>query len=70
MELTLLGTGTPDGLPRPGCPCAACAVSFGTRSRAATAVLVDGALLLDLTPGRCWRAPGPGIRWPVCGRCC
>ncbi|MFD3699784.1 bifunctional adenosylcobinamide kinase/adenosylcobinamide-phosphate guanylyltransferase [Streptomyces sp. NPDC058646] len=51
MELTLLGTGTPEGLPRPGCPCAACAVSVGTLSRAATAVLVDGALLLDLTPG-------------------
>lgn len=51
MELTLLGTGTPEGLPRPGCPCAACAVSVGSRSRAATAVLVDGALLLDLTPG-------------------
>ncbi|MFD3778486.1 bifunctional adenosylcobinamide kinase/adenosylcobinamide-phosphate guanylyltransferase [Streptomyces sp. NPDC058612] len=51
MELTLLGTGTPEGLPRPGCPCAACALSVGPRSRAATAVLVDGALLLDLTPG-------------------
>ncbi|MFI8339904.1 bifunctional adenosylcobinamide kinase/adenosylcobinamide-phosphate guanylyltransferase [Streptomyces sp. NPDC085639] len=51
MELTLLGTGTPEGLPRPGCPCAACAVSVGLRSRAATALLVDGALLLDLTPG-------------------
>ncbi|MET9322681.1 bifunctional adenosylcobinamide kinase/adenosylcobinamide-phosphate guanylyltransferase [Streptomyces sp. NPDC003038] len=51
MELTLLGTGTPEGLPRPGCPCAACAVCVGPRSRAATAVLVDGALLLDLTPG-------------------
>ncbi|MBT2478400.1 bifunctional adenosylcobinamide kinase/adenosylcobinamide-phosphate guanylyltransferase [Streptomyces sp. ISL-94] len=51
MELTLLGTGTPEGLPRPGCPCAACALSVGARSRAATAVLVDGALLLDLTPG-------------------
>ncbi|WP_405441024.1 bifunctional adenosylcobinamide kinase/adenosylcobinamide-phosphate guanylyltransferase [Streptomyces avidinii] len=51
MELTLLGTGTPEGLPRPDCPCAACAVSVGSRSRAATALLVDGALLLDLTPG-------------------
>ncbi|WP_438314866.1 bifunctional adenosylcobinamide kinase/adenosylcobinamide-phosphate guanylyltransferase [Streptomyces sp. HUAS TT3] len=51
MELTLLGTGTPAGLPRPGCPCAACAVSVGPRARAATSVLVDGALLLDLTPG-------------------
>ncbi|MFD7626212.1 bifunctional adenosylcobinamide kinase/adenosylcobinamide-phosphate guanylyltransferase [Streptomyces sp. NPDC059851] len=51
MELTLLGTGTPEGLPRPGCPCAACAVSVGTRARAATSLLVDGAVLLDLTPG-------------------
>lgn len=70
MELTLLGTGTPEGLPRPDCPCAACAVSVGSRSRAATALLVDGALLLDLTPGRYWPGPGPGIRWPVCGRSC
>ncbi|MFJ7586028.1 bifunctional adenosylcobinamide kinase/adenosylcobinamide-phosphate guanylyltransferase [Streptomyces sp. NPDC097617] len=51
MELTLLGTGTPEGLPRPGCPCATCAASVGSRARAATALLVDGALLLDLTPG-------------------
>ncbi|MFE2146632.1 bifunctional adenosylcobinamide kinase/adenosylcobinamide-phosphate guanylyltransferase [Streptomyces sp. NPDC059456] len=51
MELTLLGTGAPEGLPRPGCPCAACAVSVGPRARAATSLLVDGALLLDLTPG-------------------
>jgi adenosylcobinamide kinase/adenosylcobinamide-phosphate guanylyltransferase len=51
VELTLLGTGAPEGLPRPGCPCAACAVSVGGRSRAATAALVDGAVLLDLTPG-------------------
>ncbi|MCX4693717.1 bifunctional adenosylcobinamide kinase/adenosylcobinamide-phosphate guanylyltransferase [Streptomyces sp. NBC_01408] len=51
MELTLLGTGTPAGLPRPGCPCAVCAVSVAARSRGATSVLVDGALLLDLTPG-------------------
>ncbi|WP_030156147.1 bifunctional adenosylcobinamide kinase/adenosylcobinamide-phosphate guanylyltransferase [Streptomyces sp. NRRL S-244] len=51
MELTLLGTGTPEGLPRPGCPCAACAVSVGPRARTATSLLIDGALLLDLTPG-------------------
>ncbi|WP_329194689.1 MULTISPECIES: bifunctional adenosylcobinamide kinase/adenosylcobinamide-phosphate guanylyltransferase [unclassified Streptomyces] len=51
MELTLLGTGTPEGLPRPGCPCATCALAVGPGARAATAVLVDGALLLDLTPG-------------------
>ncbi|KOU18899.1 adenosylcobinamide kinase [Streptomyces sp. WM6372] len=47
----MLGTGTPEGLPRPGCPCAACAVSVGPRARTATSLLVDGALLLDLTPG-------------------
>lgn len=51
MELTLLGTGAPDGLPRPECPCAACASARGVRARAATALLVDDALLLDLTPG-------------------
>ncbi|GAA2412797.1 bifunctional adenosylcobinamide kinase/adenosylcobinamide-phosphate guanylyltransferase [Streptomyces glaucosporus] len=51
MELTLLGTGAPAGLPRPGCPCAACATAVGTEARAATALLVDGVLLLDLTPG-------------------
>ncbi|MCX4968880.1 bifunctional adenosylcobinamide kinase/adenosylcobinamide-phosphate guanylyltransferase [Streptomyces sp. NBC_00654] len=51
MELTLLGTGAPDGLPRPDCPCAVCATAHGPRARAATALLVDDALLLDLTPG-------------------
>lgn len=50
MELTLLGTADPEGLPRPGCPCAACALAAGPRARSATSVLVDGALLLDLTP--------------------
>ncbi|NEA88649.1 adenosylcobinamide kinase/adenosylcobinamide phosphate guanyltransferase, partial [Streptomyces sp. SID14436] len=51
MELTLLGTGAPAGLPRPDCPCAACARALGPDARAATSLLVDGALLLDLTPG-------------------
>ncbi|MGR8010999.1 bifunctional adenosylcobinamide kinase/adenosylcobinamide-phosphate guanylyltransferase [Streptomyces hypolithicus] len=51
MELTLLGTGAPDGLPRPDCPCASCATARSGSARAATALLVDGALLLDLTPG-------------------
>ncbi len=51
MEVTLLGTGGPQGLPESGCPCAACAMARGERTRAATAVLVDGTLLLDLTPG-------------------
>ena len=51
MDVTLLGTGPPEGLPRPGCPCAACASARGADARAATAVLVDGTLLLDLMPG-------------------
>ncbi|GGX53285.1 adenosylcobinamide kinase/adenosylcobinamide phosphate guanyltransferase [Streptomyces minutiscleroticus] len=51
MELTLLGTGAPAGLPRPDCPCASCATAHGAQARAATALLVDGTLLLDLTPG-------------------
>ncbi|GEB53949.1 MULTISPECIES: bifunctional adenosylcobinamide kinase/adenosylcobinamide-phosphate guanylyltransferase [Streptomyces] len=51
MELTLLGTGAPSGLPLPDCPCARCARAVGDEARAATAVLVDGTLLLDLTPG-------------------
>ncbi|MGO4753629.1 adenosylcobinamide kinase/adenosylcobinamide phosphate guanyltransferase, partial [Streptomyces sp. 2MCAF27] len=40
MELTLLGTGAPAGLPRHGCPCAACAVAVGDEARAATALLI------------------------------
>ncbi|MFB9513573.1 bifunctional adenosylcobinamide kinase/adenosylcobinamide-phosphate guanylyltransferase [Streptomyces purpureus] len=60
MELTLLGTGAPGGLPRPDCPCAACALARGERARAATAVLVDGALLLDLTPGAALAAARAG----------
>ncbi|MDT0344657.1 bifunctional adenosylcobinamide kinase/adenosylcobinamide-phosphate guanylyltransferase [Streptomyces litchfieldiae] len=51
MHVTLLGTGAPAGLPRPGCPCAACARALDADVRTATAVLVDGVLLLDLTPG-------------------
>ncbi|WHM39039.1 bifunctional adenosylcobinamide kinase/adenosylcobinamide-phosphate guanylyltransferase [Streptomyces sp. BPTC-684] len=60
MELTLLGTGAPDGLPRPDCPCAACASAHGDQARAATALLVDGALLLDLTPGAALAAARAG----------
>jgi adenosylcobinamide kinase/adenosylcobinamide-phosphate guanylyltransferase len=51
VELTLLGTGGPDGLPVPDCPCAVCALATGDRARGATSVLVDGAVLLDLLPG-------------------
>ncbi|MCK7623560.1 bifunctional adenosylcobinamide kinase/adenosylcobinamide-phosphate guanylyltransferase [Streptomyces sp. RS10V-4] len=60
MDLTLLGTGAPQGLPRPGCPCAACATAVGDEARAATALLVDGALLLDLTPGPAFAAARAG----------
>ncbi|MEU9703227.1 bifunctional adenosylcobinamide kinase/adenosylcobinamide-phosphate guanylyltransferase [Streptomyces sp. NPDC047981] len=60
MELTLLGTGAPLGLPRPECPCAVCATSRGPQARAATALLVDEALLLDLTPGAALAAARAG----------
>ncbi|AEN09514.1 MULTISPECIES: bifunctional adenosylcobinamide kinase/adenosylcobinamide-phosphate guanylyltransferase [unclassified Streptomyces] len=60
MELTLLGTGAPEGLPRPDCPCAVCASARGTGARAATALLVDDALLLDLTPGAVFAAARAG----------
>ncbi|MFF4499358.1 bifunctional adenosylcobinamide kinase/adenosylcobinamide-phosphate guanylyltransferase [Streptomyces sp. NPDC001401] len=60
MELTLLGTGAPAGLPRPDCPCAVCATALGADARAATAVLVDGTLLLDLTPGAAFAAARAG----------
>ena len=60
VELTLLGTGAPAGLPRPGCPCAACATAVGPDARGATAVLVDGTLLLDLTPGAAFAAARAG----------
>ncbi|MBD0837144.1 bifunctional adenosylcobinamide kinase/adenosylcobinamide-phosphate guanylyltransferase [Streptomyces sp. TRM68416] len=60
MELTLLGTGAPAGLPRPDCPCAACATALGEDARAATALLVDGAVLIDLTPGAAFAAARAG----------
>ncbi|MFI9049656.1 bifunctional adenosylcobinamide kinase/adenosylcobinamide-phosphate guanylyltransferase [Streptomyces sp. NPDC053427] len=60
MELTLLGTGAPQGLPRPDCPCAACAVAIGDEARAATALLIDGVLLIDLTPGPAFAAARAG----------
>ncbi|MFG3584866.1 bifunctional adenosylcobinamide kinase/adenosylcobinamide-phosphate guanylyltransferase [Streptomyces sp. NPDC047990] len=60
MELTLLGTGAPEGLPRPSCPCSSCANALGEDARAATALLVDGTLLLDLTPGAAFAAARAG----------
>ncbi len=56
----MLGTGAPAGLPRPDCPCAACARALGPEARAATAVLVDETLLLDLTPGAVFAAARAG----------
>ncbi|SEF03121.1 adenosylcobinamide kinase /adenosylcobinamide-phosphate guanylyltransferase [Streptomyces sp. 2112.3] len=60
MDVTLLGTGAPQGLPRPTCPCAACATAVGDEARAATALLVDGALMIDLTPGPAFAAARAG----------
>ncbi|MFJ6742151.1 bifunctional adenosylcobinamide kinase/adenosylcobinamide-phosphate guanylyltransferase [Streptomyces sp. NPDC091279] len=60
MDVTLLGTGAPAGLPRPDCPCAACATALGGDARAATSLLVDGTLLLDLTPGAAFAAARAG----------
>ncbi|MFI9758287.1 bifunctional adenosylcobinamide kinase/adenosylcobinamide-phosphate guanylyltransferase [Streptomyces sp. NPDC051963] len=60
MDVTLLGTGAPAGLPRPDCPCAVCATALGPDARAATALLVDGALLIDLTPGAAFAAARAG----------
>ncbi|KUJ54533.1 adenosylcobinamide kinase/adenosylcobinamide phosphate guanyltransferase [Streptomyces albus subsp. albus] len=60
MELTLLGTGAPDGLPRHDCPCAACAAATGDEARASTALLIDNTLLLDLTPGPAFAAARAG----------
>ncbi|BBA96845.1 putative adenosylcobinamide kinase/adenosylcobinamide phosphate guanylyltransferase [Actinacidiphila reveromycinica] len=60
MELTLLGTGGPEGLPVPDCPCAACALATGAGARGATSVLVDGVVLLDLVPGAALAAARAG----------
>ncbi|MEU8890964.1 bifunctional adenosylcobinamide kinase/adenosylcobinamide-phosphate guanylyltransferase [Streptomyces sp. NPDC048442] len=60
MELTLLGTAAPAGLPRPDCPCATCATARAAHARGATSLLVDGALLLDLTPGAALAAARAG----------
>ncbi|HEY5834078.1 bifunctional adenosylcobinamide kinase/adenosylcobinamide-phosphate guanylyltransferase [Streptomyces sp.] len=60
MEFTLLGTGGPEGLPVADCPCAVCSVSVGAGARGVTAVLVDGVVLLDLTPGAALAAARAG----------
>lgn len=67
MEIILLGTGGPDGLPVPGCPCAACCTAVGDAVRSPTSVLVDGVLLIDPRPGSVSAAaragrPAGGVR--------
>lgn len=51
MHVRLLGTGAADGWPNPWCSCASCA-DARTRgeSRRQTSVLLDGGVLLDLSP--------------------
>ncbi len=45
MDVQLIGTGGPDGWPRPGCRCACCARGRAAgRSRSPATVLVDGTL--------------------------
>jgi adenosylcobinamide kinase / adenosylcobinamide-phosphate guanylyltransferase len=51
MEITLLGTGAAQALPVAGCPCASCAAAVGPAARNPASALVDGILLIDLTPG-------------------
>ena len=56
MRVTLLGTGAADGWPNPWCTCGSCADARRRGVlRRPTSALVDGALLLDLSP-----APPPG----------
>ncbi|SDN69324.1 adenosylcobinamide kinase /adenosylcobinamide-phosphate guanylyltransferase [Actinacidiphila guanduensis] len=56
----MLGGGAVEGLPVGGCPCAGCAAAVGAGARGATAVLVDGVVLLDLTPGAALAAARAG----------
>ena len=45
MDVQLLGTGGPDGWPRPGCRCASCARGRSAgRSRSPVLAVVDGTL--------------------------
>lgn len=51
MEVTLLGTGAADGWPNPWCTCASCTdARHRGEQRRQTSALVDGVLLLDLSP--------------------
>ncbi len=70
MELTLLGTGPRQACPAPNAPAPRCATARGGLARAATALLVDDALLLDLRRGAALAAARAGTRSPAYGRCC
>ncbi|MGY2067966.1 MBL fold metallo-hydrolase [Blastococcus sp. SYSU DS0619] len=51
MRVTLLGTGAADGWPNPWCTCASCTDARSRQElRRPTSALVDGVLLLDLSP--------------------
>jgi phosphoribosyl 1,2-cyclic phosphodiesterase len=51
VEVTLLGTGSADGWPNPWCDCHSCAEArLHGDLRRQTSALVDGAVLLDLSP--------------------
>ncbi len=61
MDVQLIGTGGPDGWPRPGCRCACCARGRAAgRSRSPAAVAVDGAL--QIAAGQPPRRTGPAGR--------
>jgi phosphoribosyl 1,2-cyclic phosphodiesterase len=51
VHVRLLGTGAADGWPNPWCSCASCTAARARGElRGQTSVLVDGAVLLDLSP--------------------
>ncbi|RBY88859.1 cobalamin biosynthesis protein CobU [Blastococcus sp. TBT05-19] len=51
MRVTLLGTGAADGWPNPWCTCTSCSDARATgQARRPTSALLDGVLLLDLSP--------------------
>ena len=62
MNLTLIGTGSGDGWPVPGCPCPSCTSSRSAGVlRGPTAALLDGVLLLDCEPGTPHAAERAGV---------
>jgi len=62
MDVQLIGTGGPDGWPRPGCRCASCARGRAAgRTRSPATVVVDGTLHIAAgQPPRPGRAGAPG----------